>query len=300
MRIVALIIVCLFSVLAHAEEPFLKPNDVIAFIGGEDMVTVSESGYLELALTLALPDYKLKFRNLAKEGDTVYEQRRDLNFPDLAAQLDKAGATVVLCQFGKMECLVEGKTTENFASAYRNMIEKVAAGGKRRVAVLWPRDFESRASVNTNRTDELNQRLDDYSKAIKALCDEKKLPMYLASAAPNPTNSNTANRRISNLREIVQQSRAEKLAPQITGKATVKYTKEREPLLKLIAAKNKLWFHYTRPQNWAFLGGDRVEQPSSHDHINTSYRWFPVEMEEFLVLMAAKEEEIWKLAKETK
>ena len=39
----------LFS--AVAEEPFFKKGDVIALAGGEDMVALSEYGYLELLLT---------------------------------------------------------------------------------------------------------------------------------------------------------------------------------------------------------------------------------------------------------
>ena len=65
----------------RADEPFFKKGDVIALVGGEDMVAMSEYGYLELLLTRALPEHQLKFRNLAWEGDTVFEQRRDLNFP---------------------------------------------------------------------------------------------------------------------------------------------------------------------------------------------------------------------------
>ena len=34
-------------------------------------------------------------------------------------------------------------------------------------------------------------------------------------------------------------------------------------LRQLLIAKNRLWFDYWRPQNWAFLAGDRTAQPSS-------------------------------------
>ena len=296
MRIVAFLFICLFSLPARAEEPFLKPNDVIAFIGGEDMVAVSESGYLEMALTLALPDYKLKFRNLAKEGDTVYEQRRDLNFPDLSAQLDKAGATVVLCQFGKMECFVEEKTTEDFVSAYRNLIEKVAAGGKRRVVILYPLRFEARGSISKTEAEAKNEIMfSQHYEALKA-CAEKGILTQSSIRLERALLTNDGIR----FSETGLKAWADQLLDLLTKKPVTAVATKHKPLLKLIAAKNKLWFHYTRPQNWAFLGGDRVEQPSSHDHINTSYRWFPVEMEEFLTLMAAEEEEIWKLAKEAK
>jgi hypothetical protein len=65
----------------------------------------------------------------------------------------------------------------------------------------------------------------------------------------------------------------------------------------LIAAKNRLWFHYYRPQNWAFLAGDRTNQPSSRDHLDPSKRWFPEELERFVPLIDAKDAEIWALAK---
>jgi hypothetical protein len=65
---------------------------------------------------------------------------------------------------------------------------------------------------------------------------------------------------------------------------------------QLIVAKNKLWFNYWRVQNWAFLAGDRTNQPSSRDHLDPSKRWFPAEREEFLPLIEAKEKEIDALA----
>ena len=65
---------------------------------------------------------------------------------------------------------------------------------------------------------------------------------------------------------------------------------------RLIVAKNRLWFDYWRVQNWAFLAGDRTNQPSSRDHLDPSKRWFPAEREEFLPLIEAKEKEIDALA----
>src|SRR5439155_4945101 len=70
-----------------------------------------------------------------------------------------------------------------------------------------------------------------------------------------------------------------------------------ERLRQAVVAKNRLWFNYWRPQNWAFLGGDRTEQPSSRDHRDPKVRWFPVEMEKFVPLIEAKEREITELAK---
>jgi hypothetical protein len=69
-----------------------------------------------------------------------------------------------------------------------------------------------------------------------------------------------------------------------------------QALLATIIAKNKLWFDYWRPQNWAFLAGDRINQPSSRDWRDPSIRWFPPEREAFLPLIEAREMEIDALA----
>ena len=73
-------------------------------------------------------------------------------------------------------------------------------------------------------------------------------------------------------------------------------TEKLEPLRQIITAKNRLWFDYWRVQNWAFLAGDRTEQPSSRDHLDRTKRWFPAERERFLPLIEKKEQEIWALA----
>ena len=69
-----------------------------------------------------------------------------------------------------------------------------------------------------------------------------------------------------------------------------------EKVRQAVIAKNRLWFNYWRPQNWAFLNGDRTEQPSSRDHRDPKKRWFPEEMEKFLPMIEAKEREIWEEA----
>ena len=69
-----------------------------------------------------------------------------------------------------------------------------------------------------------------------------------------------------------------------------------EGLRQAVVAKNRLWFDYWRPMNWAFLGGDRTEQPSSRDHRDPKIRWFPAEMERFQPLIYSAEARIDSLA----
>jgi len=112
MRFLTIVFLLVFGSRSQAQNSLFRAGDVVALVGGEDMLAASESGELELCITTALPDFYLKFRNFAKEGDTLFAQRREVNFPTLEVQLEKAGATVVLCQFGKMECFAESQTVE--------------------------------------------------------------------------------------------------------------------------------------------------------------------------------------------
>ena len=87
-----------------------------------------------------------------------------------------------------------------------------------------------------------------------------------------------------------------KNAPKLAGNSAWQ-EKDSESLRQLIITKNRFWFDYWRPQNWAFLGGDRVEQPSSRDHRDPKVRWFPQEMQKFEPLIRQKENEITALAR---
>ena len=71
-------------------------------------------------------------------------------------------------------------------------------------------------------------------------------------------------------------------------------------LREAIVEKNRLWFDHWRPMNWAFLEGDRTEQPSSRDHVDRKIRWFPVEMQDFLPLLRKQEARIDELLREAR
>ncbi|MDR3404666.1 MAG: hypothetical protein P4L99_19340 [Chthoniobacter sp.] len=343
-------LLCLFVALllgsAHAAEPFFKKNDVIALVGGEDMVVASEYGYLELLLTRALPDYHLRFRSLAWEGDTVYEQRRDLNFPTWEEQLDKIGATVVICQFGQMESLAGKEKLPEFVTAYTNLLVRLGGEGKRRLVIVSPNYFSESTSTSPNGTsaklesensskpiserlvlsNEQHANLATYADAIKAFAEAKSPQGNLVSAFVSRGDWDSRRGALfvrdgihlnalghaTGLGHFVEalagtppskwanSSGAENpfLSVILDAAATVgaESRPPENPLLLAIRAKNKLWFDYWRVQNWAFLFGDRTNQPSSRDWRDPSKRWFPAEREEFIPLIEAKEKEIDALA----
>ncbi|MHA3769915.1 hypothetical protein ACXR0O_00080 [Verrucomicrobiota bacterium sgz303538] len=316
-----LFVACMSLVLAsphsHAEQTFFKPGDVIALVGGEDMVAAAEYGYLETLITRALPDYNLKFRSLAWEGDTVFEQRRDLNYPSLEQQLEKIGATVVIAQFGQMESFAGKEKVPEFMAAYDKLMRRLENGGRRRVLVLTPCTFAQSSPLTKEEIEgrpllatlpDWRQRfenLSEYSEAISKRGSTPGLPVppgawnvvELFDLGVDDVQLERDGLHLSDYGHLFLARNVVRSVLNVTiDVLTDTDGTQLEPLRKLIAAKNRLWFHYYRPQNWAFLAGDRTNQPSSRDHLDPSKRWFPEELEKFLPLIGQKETEIHQLA----
>ena len=118
------ILVFVLEGFARAVPIELGKEDVVAFVGGTDMVRMQKSGRLEAALTHRFIKVRPKFRDLAWDGDTVYfqstirERWRQGAFGDWKAQLKKVGATVVIAQFGKMESLDGPERFGDFIESY--------------------------------------------------------------------------------------------------------------------------------------------------------------------------------------
>jgi hypothetical protein len=73
----------------------LSSTDVLASLGGEDLVAWQANGYFETLLSARLGAGAPQFRSLAQEGDTVFEQPRQLNFPRWPEQLEQVGDSYV-------------------------------------------------------------------------------------------------------------------------------------------------------------------------------------------------------------
>lgn len=107
---------------------------MVALVGGEEMAAAR--GHLEFLFVRALPEHRLKFRSLSKEGDTVFQQPRDFNYPPLERQLRDIGATVVIAQFGQMESLGGPDRLGEFTVAYDRLMNRLGDGGKRRMILI--------------------------------------------------------------------------------------------------------------------------------------------------------------------
>lgn len=277
----------------------LSSNDVVAFVGAGDVSSAQFSGHLESILTRSAPG--AKFRNFGWEGDTVFAQPRDFNFPPLTNHLRNARATVIIVQFGRMEAFAPADERKQFSGAYESLLTNLLSISPR-IILVTPVPFENSAAPLPDVTVR-NEELKTIARYIARTATQHELPFVdLFSVLQNTTERLTEDgvQITPRCHALIAQAFARQLnipVPAISSTHT--WTDPHlEELRQLIISKNRLWFDYWRPQNWAFLGGDRTEQPSSRDHRDPKIRWFPKEMEKFTTLIAEKERQITALAAE--
>jgi len=281
----------------------LQTNDVVAFIGGASAVATDQSGLIETVLTLAHPGHRIRFRSVAWEGDTVFSQSRELNFPPTHRVLRRIRATVAFIQFGALESQDPSTSPSVFATAYARVLADIRASTPRLILVI-PPPFEPQSPPLPDYA-AANALLEHLAIAIRALAAERRLPvvdLHQAFLRHPPTRLWTHDGREPNpnghraiasawARELGLPS----LADQVESESLWQQTEARD-LLGAVTRKNRLWFDSWRPMNWAFLAGDRTEQQASRDHRDRNIRWFPAEMEQFDPLIADAEIRIQSIA----
>lgn len=302
-----MLLVCLPCTDA-AESAFpLKGDDVVVFMGGANVAGMDQSGHLESLLTLAYAGRKLHFRNLGWEADTVYQQPRDFNFPTPSNLLARIGATVIVMGFGQTEALQGPGKISEFAAAYDALIDR-ATRQTSRILLMTPTPFE-RPPGQLPDLSRRNADLARYVATIQSIATRRGLQVVdlFASVQAQPSDFAEWTDNGMHLSPRGQARVAALVAKQIVLAGSFSAAQEiaasgawRDPhleaLRQAVIAKNRLWFDSWRPRNWAFLNGDRIEQPSSRDHRDPKVRWFPAEMERFAPLIYQAEHRIEELA----
>ncbi len=234
-----------------AEKFELRAGDVVAFVGGADMVRMQKEGRLETALTIKWRKAAPKFRDFAWEGDTVYfqsavrERWRPQAFGDWEKQLERVKASVIIAQFGKMESLDGAESLERFVEAYGKLLDTLA-GGERRVVLLGPSRFEWKGAAGRS-------AIAEYTQAIEALAKKRGVP-FVAGDAEDPVGS---------------------LIRGLTAAAESKGPKIAE-LRETVREKHRLWSEYWRPANWKCIFGDdskRIFSKASHGLPSIQDEW---------------------------
>lgn len=279
----------LIAITSDAQPLQLRANDVIAFVGGTDVVTAQHTGHLEALLAIHHRSLNLRFRNFGWEGDTVFDQPRDFNFPPLEKHLERAGVTVIIFQFGRAEALNQHSPSE-FATGYSNLLARFTKQTSRFLLIIPPR-FES-ARPPLPDLSKHNPLLAGYARVTRQL-NHPVIDLSRISGITDDGLQITMRGHALLAAEFVRQLGLP--SPPKPTDSGAWPNPAFEQVRQTVIAKNRLWFDYWRPQNWAFLGGDRISVPSSRDHRDPKIRWFPDEIEKFLPLITAKEGEISQL-----
>lgn len=269
----------------------LKTNDVVAVIGGGASVAAARTGHFETILAAAHPGHQLRFRSLAWEGDTVFEQPREVNYPSPFQQLATNKATVCIVDFGQAESYAGTAGLPAFAKAFEALIDQVGTKVSR-IIVTTPLPVFAPPAPSPA------PPVAAYAEAIRDVARRRTLPVIdLYSAATGATGISADGRNLTPFG--VGRVTATALRFTVGGLAVPpvddlgRFTDAGwENLRQAVIGRNGLWKNYVRPTNWAFLGGDRIEQPSSRDHLKMSVRWFPAEIEEFVPLIAQADRRI--------
>ena len=285
----------------------IRSNDIVAFMGGSDVAAAQFTGHLETLFALKYSG--ARFRNFGWEGDTVFAQPRDVGFPSVSERLRTAGITILFLEFGRAEAITGKEAVPTFVKAYENLLNKYTQQTPR-IVLVTPVPFENGGEI----LPDLSQRngvLADHVSAIRTLARQRGLTAidlfteFGGAAHEEPRLTDNGLQITPRGHGLIASGFARQLgfvefaarAGSVSEGGSWS-NRDFERMRQAVIEKSRLWFNYSRPQNWAFLGGDRTSQPSSRDHRNPSVRWFPAEMEKYGPLIRAKEIEIEQLAEE--
>jgi len=294
--------------VAGADPPSTRTHEVIALVGGAQLVAAAELGYLEALLAVRDQGNGPRVRDLSWEGDTVFARPRSVNFPSLTHLLVRVGATAVVLQFGQMESLSGRGGVEEFSSAYETLLNSVREVVPQ-VVLLTPPPFAPAGPIEGPLAKSRNQDLALYVAEIQRLGTQLNLPVIdvfrgLEPSLTGPIELTTDGVQLTERGQRLMAQwvalydlRSRSVLPAFPDNSGILNQTTFEPVRQAVIAKNRLWVRYWRPTNWAFLAGDRTEQMSSRDHRDRNIRWFPQEMEEYVPLLAAADAEIAQRAK---
>ena len=270
----------------------LETNDVLVFVGQTDGVRLRDEATLEALLAAAFAAAQPKFRNMAWEGDTVYEQWRDLNFGSWEQQLATTQASVIIAQFGSVESLQGLGKLDEFINAYAKLLDQFALR-TRRIVLLSPHPFETPLAPDMPNHTAKNDILQTYSDAIQQLADSRG---YVFIDLFTPLRAATTRLTVNGL-HLTPAGHAQAAVSVATSLGIPILPPAR--LIRLrqaIQRKNQLWFENWRPMNWTFAFGDRTEQAFGKPIGNRPA--LRIELEAFQPLIDQADSEIHSLAQQ--
>ncbi|HWB02821.1 MAG TPA: PVC-type heme-binding CxxCH protein [Verrucomicrobiales bacterium] len=290
---------------APPREPFkdgkfeIRPDEVIVFTGGTNMVRLVEDGTFEGSLALAAKEQKPRFRSMAWEGDTVYEQWRDQNFGSWKDQFNAINASCIFTWFGQMEALDTSRDDVAFARACGALLDEFKAITPRLVVIL-PMAFDKHEFPAPLKglpdNTPANERIMQLAGIMKRLAAERGAIVldwpaleskFKPEGGPFERTSNgvhLSRAAIGNYRDMLTEA---------LGYPKQPVAKE-DWIVRSIHRKNTLWHDCWKAMNWAFAYSDRTEQPFGKGIGN--YPSMAKELEFYKPLLRDKDDNIHRAA----
>lgn len=274
------------------------PHEVLALIGGTEATALAESGWLDAMLSLRLVETlehrAPALRDLAWEGDTVFEQKRPLNFGSIAQQLQRVRSRRALIMLGRQECMERGAEG---VPAFRDTLTRLVLQCPPEAVLIGAVPFEKMNAPLPDLSSK-NEALRLYDEAMREVAIENRGAFIDVRRSWRKQEAGWTRDGLT-----LNDNGARLLADIIAfylgnNKSQDPAEPDLERLRSLAVQKEALWHRFWRPANWAFLYGDRTTQPSSRDHMDPNIRWFPQELEQYHALIDAKEQELQKLSQE--
>jgi len=285
-----------------------RKGETISFIGGTNTFDQQRHPILETQLYLAWPELKLRFRNLAWQGDTLFHQARPKFFytvkgdPLPGSEPDSRERTepgIIFINFGKVESLDGMARFPEFLVTYARLLDQLSERTGRLVVVL-PTPFFP-AGPAADLAEARNITLNKFVVAMREVATQRGLLIVdtfspLRKSLDPELSTNGVHLSEAGHRAVAELIAAELKIPASDNQSTPPAIEQ--SLSQSIKRKNYLWNQYYHPTNWAFLYGDRQHVPASRDHIETSKRWLVEEVDALPPLIAETEADIYRYAAE--
>ena len=257
-------LVCV-SQQSHAVPPNrirFDADEVVAFLGGTNCVNVQNAGHLESWLTQHAATSRVRFIDLAWEGDTVdrqgtvIERWREDKWGNLSKQLRDHRVTTAILMFGQLEALNGKQGLEEFSKGFESLLE-TCLEENRNVLVISPFPFEPAKSPLPDLS-QRNADLEAFTEAMKRISSHPKVRFVdLLSRFEKNKPSTRLTRFGLHVRPEAQDVYARAVMRELGVDAELTVDEE---LRAAVIKKHRLWMDYWRPANWKCLYGDDGER----------------------------------------
>ena len=294
-----LLVIC--SSISAQDSPF-QPGDNVVYIGNTLADRMQHHGWLETYIHALHPDHDLTFRNLGYSGDEVKLRQRADNFGDANQWLTKCEADVIACFFGYNEALKGDAGLETFSSDLGDMVDEMRAqkyNGESapRIFVFSPIAHEDIGSPHLPDGSKNNRNLAAYTRAMRKVCSEKKVPFVDLFAITQRLYKNAKTPLTMNgihLLDHGNKAVAKSIIAEFAPGETLPSDDEISKLRKAVLEKNYEWFsRYRVVDEYNVFGGRSELSWFGQSNADVMMR----EMEIFDVKTSNRDRKVWAVAK---